>query len=198
MSPPLLLPAPSYRPDDYYLFPFWFLFYLLGLHVLARALEALLDRLCPRQWKAMDRSKQANVITYVLELLLTPTMLVISLVEGARLLGLSEGPITQRSLENLEMVLSYLCGLYTFELLYRPATNLPLATHHLVTIILAALMTKITQEDGRVQVVAHLTAQGQVAVTSHLEMIKRFYYPIKVAIVLSFHATTEQPTFIGT
>jgi len=186
------------RPDDYYLFPFWFIFYLLGLHFAAKAIMACFNYSRRRgQWRAMDNSKRTNVVVYILEIVITSALLVMILTNGHSLLFDSQPTTTNSQLMTLQLCLVLLTALYTFELIYRPITNFPLATHHVVTIILSALMIKLVVDHSVVVVSLKMDEGGHPIVNSSLKIDERIIILMRTALILSFHAITEQPTFIG-
>ena len=184
------------KPDDYFLFPFWFIFYMLGLHFAGKVIGSAMSFVQPKRWGSTAYSKRTNVVTYVLELIMTSVLLFVTLINGGSLLVKDHPDTTEAQLKVLQFCLVALSGLYLFELIYRPETNLPLAIHHVITIVMCALMVQIFIDHARVAE-GLVQVDGQLVITSSLELSQVLLDVMRVAITISFHAITEQATFIG-
>lgn len=123
--------------DDYYLYPIWYIVYMLLFCLAGRAIGLVFSRLYPKAWKEMSYSKRANMVTYVLELIVTTMMLVSVLVDGLSLLFDAHPTTTPSQIRVLILVNAYMTLLYLYELIYRPNTNLPLFIHHVISILIS-------------------------------------------------------------
>jgi hypothetical protein len=138
----------------------------------ARTLEALLT------WRGASFAKlghvvQRNVVTYVLEIVVTSTALGLALLYGGDLLFHNRIG-TVENFANLRMVLLLVGTLYVFELCYRVRTGVPLTVHHLVTVALQVMLTFSLYDSAP-------SVEARTA--------------LRVGLLVSLHACTEQVTF---
>ena len=97
----------------------------------------------------MNYSKQAKTITYVLELIVTTCVLVATLISGKTLLFDDHPTATHDQLKVLQLCLAAMSTLYGYELIYRPQTSIPLTMHHIITILISALMIKLVMDHSQ-------------------------------------------------
>jgi hypothetical protein len=146
---------------------------LLTLWLLSIVIHTALNRV--PTYRKLNALKQRNVVTYVLEILVTTAALILTLVFGSDLLfkgktgGLSDAT-------NGRIGLLLIATLYVFELLYRNETGLPLILHHLITILLIVLLVFSNKDDSP---------------SAESRAFSRF------GLLISLHASTEQLTFVG-
>jgi len=148
------------------------------------------------RWHSMKYSKRANVVVYILEIAITTALLITTMLNGHSLFFDSQPAITEEQLKPLQLCLVILCALYIFELIYRPITNIPLALHHIITLVMCAVMMK-SLIDHSVVVVSLSIENGHPVVSHALKMTSPMLNLMRVTIILSLHAITEQPTFLG-
>lgn len=129
--------------------------------------QRVLARFTGSSFKSLDLPKQRNVVTYVLQFFGSTVALIAQLLGG----GGGADPTPQ---EIDWMILSFLLVaiLYIWELIYRLEIGWPLLLHHLITIILI-----------------------QLGAASFFETRDVIF--LRYSVVMCFHATTEQLTFLS-
>jgi hypothetical protein len=126
-------------------------------------------------YRKLNALKQRNVVTYVLEILVTTAALILTLVYGSDLLFVGKtGGLNDATNGRIGLLL--IATLYVFELLYRNETGLPLILHHLITILLIVLLVFSNKDDSP---------------SAESRAFTRF------GMLISLHASTEQLTFVG-
>ncbi|CAB9510093.1 expressed unknown protein [Seminavis robusta] len=148
-------------------FNFFLLFWLAGL--LSYSLHL---RLSPKFRQDLDESKRRNVVIYILQGLATTVALGFQLYGSVDLLFWGKDTTTPDRIHACLMAWIIVCILYIWELLYRIEIGIPLLLHHIVTIILI-----------------------QVGYSSFFDTANLSYF--RYGLLLTFHATTEQFTFVA-
>ena len=120
----------------------------------------------------LDETKKRNVITYIMELLVTILAFILQIYGGLDILFRNQDTTSQTRLEWMVFSVQAIAVLYVWELCYRVNTGWPLLVHHLVTILLIQLATA-----------SYFDTQNIVW--------------IRFAILLGFYATTEQISFVA-
>ena len=120
----------------------------------------------------LSEDKKRNVVTYVLQTVVTTIALALQVHGGKDILFQMEDATTPERLDIMVLALILVGTLYIWELVYREKIGLPLLIHHIVTLLLI-----------------------QTCVASLLDTGNMIY--VRYAILLGFHATTEQPTFVA-
>ena len=183
--------------DDYNLFPVYFAYYMLSLYVASRIITFAFSRLKRASWSTASPSKRSNVVTYVLEIVVTSILLIITFTLGHSLLFDKYPTTTAQQLTDIELVYVIITALYLFELIYRHNTNLPLVIHHFVTVIFSCLVVEILKHDIRVSIPYTFTPTGVHVEEPQLVPSDALMSGMRLALLMTLHATTEQPTFIG-
>lgn len=175
-NPTQIIAPPSPPIEDYDLYSFhqypWMaLNYFLALWVVAVVAHKALGRYCD-SYKNLAMDKQRNVISYVLQLLITTLVFVVQLYAGRDILfRLNDAP-TPATIHWLTYSILMINVLYIWELIYRISIGWPLLLHHLVTILLIQLVTATFFDTHQIQY-------------------------LRVALLMGFHATTEQLSFVA-
>lgn len=120
---------------------------------------------------ALDEEKRRNVVTYVVEPVVTTFALVAQIYGGQEILRFSDAP-TQTQLDWVIMALQSIAVLYLWELIYRLRFGWPLLTHHLMTLLMLQLAT------------------------CAFDVEQQIHY-IRGGLMLGFYATTEQMSFVA-
>ncbi len=121
---------------------------------------------------ALDDEKQRNTITYVTEIIVTTATLVMQIYGSIDVLFKWSDETSQDRVEWMAISLQLITVLYVWELIYRLRIGWPLLVHHLVTLLLIQLVV-LTFDETR-----------------------QFVYK-RGGILLGFHATTEQLSFVA-
>lgn len=133
------------------------------------------------KFRRMQIRHQHNVVTYIVETVITTAALILVLAWGSKTLFLGQALSTEEvKITSYSLVL--IATLYTCELLYRVETNLALATHHVVAVGYVIII-QFTFYDSA----------PRVGYPSALELQEY----VRVALLLALHAVTEQPSFIA-
>lgn len=120
----------------------------------------------------LSEDKKRNVVTYVVQIIVTSFALILQLYGGKDVLFHMEDATTPGRMNNMILSLSLVSTLYIWELVYREKIGLPLLVHHLVTLLLI-----------------------QTSAASFLDTWNILY--VRYALLLGFHATTEQSSFVA-
>ncbi|KXS13382.1 hypothetical protein M427DRAFT_58631 [Gonapodya prolifera JEL478] len=147
-----------------------YIVFLLVIYVITRLSAVFLKRIDPKRWATFSEEMRVNVISYVVEIILTTAALgcqlaVIRMLDPNYQYNLSEFQIA-RTAVNL------VCLLYTSELLFRRKLRLTLITHHVVTVGIAIMLV--------------------VAFENTFDL-----HVTRIGLAFMFQATLEQATFLG-
>jgi hypothetical protein len=121
---------------------------------------------------SLDEDKKRNVITYIMEVLLTTLAFILQIYGSLDILFRNEDSTSQTRYECMVFSLQVIAVLYVWELCYRVKFGWPLLLHHLVTLLLIQLNLASFYD------------------TNHIACIR-------FAILLGFYATTEQFSFVA-
>jgi hypothetical protein len=123
-------------------------------------------------FKQLEECKKRNVVTYIILFFGTIFALFAQVYGGTDILFHGKDTTTPDRIEWILLSVISIMVLYVWELIYRLTIGLPLLIHHICTIILIQLVTASFYDTHRV-------------------MFLRF------ALLLGFHATTEQLSFVA-
>eukprot|EP00977_Amphora_coffeiformis_P019438 scaffold7231_cov94-Amphora_coffeaeformis.AAC.1 len=165
-----------YDPYSLYLYP-WMGFNLFLGHWLLSAivrsgLLAITHSELDITFSKLAEDKKRNVITYVLQCIFTTFALVLQLYGGTDLLFRLDDETSKAKMDAMVLSLTMVSVLYIWELVYREKIGLPLLVHHIVTLLLI-----------------------QTSYVSFFDTHNIKY--VRYAVLLGFHATTEQTTFMA-
>jgi hypothetical protein len=124
-------------------------------------------------FNCLDEGKKRNVITYIMQLLVTTLALILQIYGSLDILFRNKDFTSQARFEWMAFSLQAIAVLYVWELCYRVDIGWPLLVHHLVTILLIQLSSASHSFDA-----------------NNIEWIR-------LAILLGFYATTEQLSFVA-
>ena len=175
----LLVVAPSrveYNLYSSFQYPWFCLNYLIIVWVAASLSSHALSKTraagIGERFLALTDDKRRNVITYVIQLILTSIALVLQVGGSWEILIQFKDTTSQTHLNWMVFAIQTVSVLYVWELVYRLKIGLPLLSHHLITLLLSQLST-----------------------ASFFDTQDIFY--IRFAILLGFYATTEQLSFLA-
>jgi hypothetical protein len=123
-------------------------------------------------FEALDGLKKRNVITYIMQLIVTTTAFILQIWGGTDILFRLEDTTSEAKLNAMVLAMLLIAVLYIWELCYREQIGWPLLTHHLVTLLLIQTSTA-----------AFFDTQ--------------YFVYVRFAMLLGFHATTEQISFLA-
>jgi hypothetical protein len=121
---------------------------------------------------SLDEDKKRNVITYIMEVLLTTLAFILQIYGSLDILFRNEDSTSQTRYDWMVFSIQVIAVLYVWELCYREKIGWPLLVHHLVTLLLI-----------------------QLATASYFDTNNIVW--IRFAILLGFYATTEQISFVA-
>jgi hypothetical protein len=124
------------------------------------------------EFQELTEDKKRNVITYIFQFFITLLAFILQLYGGADVLFQLSDITTTVRLNSVVLGIVLLAILYTWELCFRENIGWPLLIHHVITLLLAQCLT-----------------------ASFFETHNILY--IRYAILLGFHATTEQISFVA-
>ena len=120
----------------------------------------------------LDEDKKRNVITYIMEVLVTTLAFILQIYGSMDILFRNEDSTSETRFEWMVFSILSVAVLYVWELCYREKIGWPLLVHHLVSLLLM-----------------------QLATASYFDTKDIVW--IRFAILLGFYATTEQISFIA-
>jgi hypothetical protein len=157
-----------YSPFQY---PWFCLNYFMAVlffsNVFQKALEHVKFQKIKSTFYILSEDKKKNVITYVMQLLMTSMAFVLQIYGSWDVLFRFEDETSQQRLDWMVFAIQTISVLYVWELCYRQKIGWPLLVHHLVTVLLIQLST-----------------------ASFFDTQDLIY--IRFAVLLGFYATTEQ------
>eukprot|EP00045_Choanoeca_perplexa_P008905 m.83946 g.83946 ORF g.83946 m.83946 type:complete len:419 (-) comp14667_c0_seq3:85-1341(-) len=155
-------------------FSVWFTSLLLIFVALSNLLFVALRRFWSA-WGLLSLRHQRNLVTYILEIVVTTMMLGVQL-SITTLIGnpdsLSLAARANQAERAEKYIFTPLVALYVFEMIYRTKLGWELWLHHGITVLLSLLMVQTVRTDGSI-------------------------YTIRVAYVVVLTATTEQMSFVA-
>jgi hypothetical protein len=125
-----------------------------------------------KNFDGLDEGKKRNVITYIIQLLVTTLALILQIYGSLDILFRNKDSTSQARFEWMVFSLQAIAVLYVWELCYRVDIGWPLLVHHLMTILLIQLTTASLFDTNNIQWT-------------------------RLVILLSFYATTEQLSFVA-
>lgn len=146
-------------------------FFIRQLH-LGYTCKQLIPHAVQAKFEALSEDKKRNVITYVLEITVTTFAVTWQVYGGKDILLRLEDTTTLHHLNWMTMALQAIAILYVWEMVYREKMGWPLLLHHLCTITLIQLSSASFADTGNIEY-------------------------IRAALILGFHATTEQTSFVA-
>lgn len=168
-----------YQPYDLYSmtqYPWWCLNYFFFFWLVSNLMQTFLLRIpiesIQKPFENLDYDKRNNVIIYAVQLLGTTIALIAQLYGSADIIFLWKETTTESHWNSMNFSIQLIAILYTWELIFRKKIGLPLLVHHLCTILLI-----------------------QLATASFFDTHDILY--IRFAILMGFHATVEQFTFVA-
>ena len=162
---------------DPYIYPWmtlnYFLVFWLFSHTLRNVLQAITYKNINTTFMALSEEKKRNVVTYVAEFIVTSFAFFGQIYAGQDILFRGQDFIASQEQLNIASIsVTAIPLLYVWELVYREAIGFPLLIHHFLTLLLVQLVVA-TLHDSR----------------------NPFY--LRLALLLGFHATTEQISFVA-
>lgn len=123
---------------------------------------------------ALPEDKKRNVVTYITQFVVTTFILVAQICGGYDVVfKFSDvAETTEEQVNWMNVAAVTLCILYIWELIYRVTIGYPLLLHHLITILLV-----------------------QLVLGTFFDTQQIIY--LRIAMILGFHASTEQLTFVA-
>ena len=157
-------------------YPWWCLNYFLIFWFLSNVTERFFlgfaDARTRSTFVGLDSNKRNNVVIYIIQIVGTTAALFLQIWGGIDVVFRWEDETSPAKMELLQVSLQLLVVLYIWELIYRKEIGLPLLVHHIVTI-----------------------ANMQLIAASFFDTHAILY--IRFAVLIGFHATTEQLSFVA-
>jgi hypothetical protein len=161
---------------DPFQYAWWTINYFLILWASSAFVRYLFQNSLPSKWRAefaeLDVEKQRNVVTYVLEIVVTTFALAAQLYGGADVLFRRDEVTSETHADWMLLSLMCIAILYVWEMVYRERFGWPLLLHHLSTLLFI-----------------------QLVVATYFQMHQVLY--IRCALALGLYATTEQLSFVA-
>ena len=110
---------------------------LIGFWVFAKVSDSVSHHLCAG-YRQNSISKRKNTQTYLLELLVTPALLLYIIFTAPRVITLDQAgevPFSAEETKSCAYCINIVVVMYVFEMIYRDEMNGWLAVHHVVTIL---------------------------------------------------------------
>lgn len=157
-----------------YQYPWFAINYFIAVIVTSYITRVILRRWSRTEvaFHALQEDKKRNVITYVLLLIGTTLAFIAQVYGGWDILFRIEDTTTPERIDWMIFSLLTIMVLYVWELIFRNKIRIPLLVHHAVTILLIQLISATFYDQ---QDVVYL----------------------RFALLLGFHATVEQVTFLA-
>jgi hypothetical protein len=150
--------------------------FFLAISLLSNLFRQVLNRIkyldISNTFDGLDVGKKRNVITCIMQLLVTTLALVLQIHGSWDILFRNKDSTSQARYEWMVLSIQAIAVLYVWELCYRVDIGWPLLVHHIVTILLI-----------------------QLSAASKFDTNDIVW--IRFAILLGFYATTEQLTFVA-
>ncbi len=124
------------------------------------------------KFEELPEEKKRNVVTYILQFLVTLLAFILQIFGSVDVLFRLEESTTPVRTNCMVLAMFLISVLYIWELCYRQTIGWPLLLHHVVTLVLI-----------------------QCSTASYFDTQDSLY--IRYAVLLGFHATTEQISFIA-
>jgi hypothetical protein len=147
---------------------------------------------------SLDEEKKRNVITYLMELLVTTLAFILQVYGSLDIIFRNKDSTSQARLECMVLSIQAAAVLYVWELCYRVTFGWPLLVHHLVSILLIQLHTASLFDTNNIVWIRLLILFGFYATTEQLSFVALFFYRLRLYPAwhgILFYASAAQ-TFI--
>lgn len=124
------------------------------------------------QFLCLEEGQRRNVVIYIFQLVVTTSALGLQIFGGRDFLFRGEDYTSPERIDACRLAMMLIVALYIWELVYRISIRLPLATHHVMTILFL-----------------------QLGYGSFIDTMNIVY--LRFGILLSLYATTEQFSFVA-
>jgi hypothetical protein len=182
---------------DPFQYAWWTINYILILWAASAFVRHLFQNSLPSQWckefEELDAEKQRNVVTYVMEIVVTTFALAAQLYGGADILFRRDDVTSATHADWMVLSLMSIAILYVWEMVYREKFGWPLLLHHLCTLLFIQLVFASYFQTHQVLYIRSALALGLYATTEQSSFVALFcfclkLYPGKQAFLFRFAA----------
>jgi hypothetical protein len=200
--PPLTIYGDIYSPFQY---PWFCINYFIGIWLVVLLVRTVLSRIhffgIDKSFNELSEDKKRNVLTYVMQLIITSMVFVLQVVGSWEILFLFEDSTSQDHLDLLAFAGQSLSVLYVWELIYREKIGLPLLIHHLLTLSVMQLLTASSSDTSDLTYLRLLVIFGFYASTEQVTFIALFCFRLNIfssSHAFLFYAATAQAFILKT
>jgi hypothetical protein len=133
-----------------------------------------------KNFDGLDEGKKRNVITYIIQILVTPLALILQIYGSLDILFRNKDSTSQARFEWMVFSLQAIAVLYVWELCYRVDIGWPLLVHHFMTILLIQLSAASQFDTNNIVWIRFTILVGFYATTEQLSFVALFFYRLRL------------------